>query len=862
VLALFAGTAHAASDFTVTLSAAVSGSTVTYTATACGSGKKEGPLKVGLYYDQSAAPSCATTPSHQWSVVELGAGLCEVLTHVRSNVAVGSYTAWALVDSGCAFVETEEGNNTASWVYKIQPDLSISSLTAAVSGAEVTYTITVKNSGVQSGPFTVGLYYHRATAPTCSTAPDQTLTVSAGLALNQSTTLTYLRTGVPIGSYTAWALADQGCTVGEASETNNTTSKACDLGPNIYVLTPVVTVTATTVVYSVTVCANYSSESLAAFTVGLWYHQATAPACGAGGADHTWSVASLAKGSCTTLSHTRSAAPPGSYTAWVFADPGCTLTESRESDNARGRAYLVGAPTTPDLTASSLTATVTGTTVVYKVTVCNQGAAAAGFSVGLSFHATAAPSCTTTASHTWTVASLGSTLCQTLSHTRTGAAVGSYKAWVLADSGCTIAEASEANNTTSADYGVGLPELAITSFSAAVSGSQVSYTAQVCSSGTEITTPFSVGIYFDRPAAPGCSDAPDASETVASLAAGACAQVTAVQPAAGTGTHKAWAFADNLCQVTEGNEDNNLRAYDFGVGVDQPDLRVTNLTVTTAGPTATYVVTVCNAGVAAAAALELGIFYDRSSAPGCGDPPDWTASLASLAPGDCETRTHTRSNTPTGSFKGWAFVDAGCQVGESDETNNAVGHGYTITAEAIDLAVTAFTVTPAGSGALFLATVCNLGSSRSGATVTAFYQNRAAAPAASCGDPPDLKAKLEPLDPGQCVNQSLARKAGPPGSYQAWVQVDGECALAEADESNNGASVSYTLTPGGPGDAGVDSLGGEGVGGDGCSCQLGAAPGPVGLLGLGLGLAILALRLGRRRIPCGIQSPRSRIGDE
>ncbi len=829
--------ARAASDFTVTLSVSVSGTTVTYTATACGSAKKEGPVSVGLYYNLAAAPSCATPADHEWSVPQLGGGTCDVLTHVRSNVPVGSYTAWALVDRACAFVEASEGNNTASWVYKVQPDLSISSFTASVSGTQVTYAITVGNSGVASGPFSVGLYFNRATAPSCSTTPDQVLDVPAGLAQGQSTTLSHVRSGVPVGSYTAWALADQGCAVSEGSETNNASSRAYDLGPNIYVLTPTVTVAGSTVSYSVSVCANYSSENLGSFNVGLWYHAAAAPACGATGADHTWTVASLNKGVCTTLTHSRTAAPAGSYTAWVFADPGCSLAETRETDNVRSRAYTVGAVTTPDLTLSSPTVTVTGSDVTYKVTVCNQGAAAGAFSVGLVYHATAAPTCASAPSHTWPIASLGSTLCQTLTHTRTGVAAGAYKAWALADSGCAVSEVSETNNTTSVDYGVGQPELVVQSFSAAVSGSQVSYTGQVCNSGTAITSPVSVGIYFDRPAAPTCSDAPDATETVNGLAAGACALVSASQPAAGIGNHKAWAFADNLCQIVEGNETNNLRSYDFGVGVDQPDLRVSSLSVTSTGSLTTYLVTVCNAGAVASSALELGLYYSRSAAPSCGDNPDWVASLGALAPGDCETRTHTRSNTPAGSYKAWAFVDAGCAVGEGDETNNTASQGYTVAVDALDLVLVALTAQSApGGGAVLLATVCNVGSARAGATATALYGQRAAAPA-GCSDPPDQKVSLGPLEPGQCVNQSLIRKAAP-GSYKAWVQADGECALSESDESNNVLSVDYTLTPPLPaGDGGADG-GGEGGGGSGCACGVAGEPGG-GLLGLLLLLLVL-----------------------
>jgi subtilase family serine protease len=407
-----------------------------------------------------------------------------------------------------------------------------------------------------------------------------------------------------------------------------------------------------------------------------------------------------------------------------------------------------------------------------------------------------------------------------------------------------VSEAQEGNNTIYADYAVGQPELTVSSFSASVSGGQVSYTAQVCNSGSAVTTAFSVGIYYDRASEPGCSDAPDHTQSVASLGAGACTQVTATQSGAATGSHKAWAFADHLCQVTEASESNNRRSYDVGVGVDQPDLKVTNLTVTADAGGVSYTITVCNAGAAAAAASQLGLAYDAAAAPQCGDPFDWLAGTAALATGECETANHRRTGVASGSYKAWARADATCAVGESDEGDNTASHSYSVASEVADLALTALRAVGGAGQVAFVATVCNAGRARAPETTTALYYHRADAPAAGCGVAPDLKLKLEALDGGQCVNQTLPHKGVAAGSYRAWVLVDGACALAEADEANNQASVDYAITAapdGGAGDGAAAADGGAG----GCGCGL-AGGEPAALLLLLL-LAPAAVRRWRAR---------------
>ncbi len=191
--------AQAASDFTISLSASVTGDSVAFTAIVCGKGAKSGPFKVGLWFDLSTTPACGAAPDHEWSSPGVCSGICESYTHTRQTVAPGSYTATAFADYTCAVDEIDEKNNVATAPYAVKPDLS-STISAGVSGDTVTYTITVKNLGAAiASSFNVGLYFDRPAAPVCGNpAPDVVLPV-AGLGANQSVPLSHVRSGVAVG---------------------------------------------------------------------------------------------------------------------------------------------------------------------------------------------------------------------------------------------------------------------------------------------------------------------------------------------------------------------------------------------------------------------------------------------------------------------------------------------------------------------------------------------------------------------------------------------------------------------------------------------------------------------------------------
>jgi subtilase family serine protease len=365
-----------------------------------------------------------------------------------------------------------------------QTDLVSSVTSISVNGGQVTYTVQVCNQSSTKSPNSqVALYYHLAAAPDCTTTANQSWMV---MSLNPSDCKTYTHTqsNAVAGDYTAWSRADYNCQVSESNESNNNGSKTYSVLAELQVQAVTASVTSTTVTYGITV-RNMGATLTSPFTLALFYDLLAAPACSAT-PSQTWTINGLSSNATVTQQYVRANVPAGSYEAWALVDSGCVVVEANETNNVASKTYEVG----PDITLSPPIASVSGSTVTYSVQVCNHGTVATGaFSVRLWYDAVAAPGCSTTgADHTWSVANLAAwsgdplVSCTTLTHVRSGAPAGSYQAWFFGDATCAVAESDETNNIRDTYYAIspGSPDLFVSSFSAAASGSTVTFTALVC----------------------------------------------------------------------------------------------------------------------------------------------------------------------------------------------------------------------------------------------------------------------------------------------------------------------------------------------------------------------------------------------
>lgn len=673
-------------------SVTVSGTSVTYTAKVCNGGASTtASFDLEYFWDRTTSPTCSSSADYQESFKGLSSGTCSTKTYTRTGVAYGTYTGWAMIDADCLVSESNEGNNVRYDNYQVGPtlpDLRISSFTVSVSGTTATYTATVCNDGAStSTAFNLEIYYSLTSAPGCSTGYSNYYRFTSGLAASTCSTRTFTQTGVSSGSHSPWARIDANCEVTESNENNNNDQTTFTVGyPDLYISSLTVASSGSTVTYTANVC-NAGMSTTTSFTLGLFYNQTSTPTCSST-PNAKVTVAGLASGKCTLQTFTSTGVAYGSYTAWAMADSSCAVTESSETNNATSKSYIVG-PTQPNLAVSTFAVTVSGTSVTYAVTVCNSGlSTTSDFDIEVYYHRVSAPSCSSAEDRTYKVSGgLAYGKCVTQSFLRTAAPTGNYTAWARADADCLITESDETDNNKSQPYTVGTaaqPEIYVSTFDVTVSGTTVTYEATVCNAGSAAGA-FTLGIYYNQSAAPTCTQKPDWTYSVSGLSQGQCTKQSYVRTGATAGTFGAWAFGDSDCKLTETNENNNTSYKSYTVAATQPDLYVSNFTVTPTQTQTTFEVTVCNGGKAASAATQVGLFANRTSTPTCSDTADSTLNIGTLNPSSCDTQKVTTTALAAGPYVAWALADNKCAVTESDETNNTMAQTYVVPSPPADM---------------------------------------------------------------------------------------------------------------------------------------------------------------------------------
>ncbi len=607
------------------------------------------------------------------------------------------------------------------------------------------------------------------------------------LGAGQCITKTHVRSGALLGTFTAWAFGNGTCNEGELVETNNYLSAKYTVAlPDVHLSAFSAKVVDRTVTFSATVC-NKGATTTKSFDLEVFYDRTVAPGCGSKDDQHYLFSAWLGAGKCVTRTFTRGGAPPGTFTAYAFADGDCSFNESDETNNTTSAKYTVARP---DVYVSAFTAKVVDRAVTFSATVCNKGSSTVKkFDLELFYNRTSAPGCgSKDDQHYQLTAGLGAGKCVTRTFTRSGAPPGTFTAYAFADGDCDLNESGVLNNTGWAGYTVARPDLVVSTLTAKVAGQQVTLAAAVCNKGSSALKQFSLKLFWNRTSAPGCGSSADQQVLIKGLAAGKCGVHTFSLASAPYGGFTAWAMADGACAVTESSELNNTKQATYSVL--QPDLQVSAFTVKATGATLDYSVTVCNKGAGITSAFDIDLFYDLSAVPGCATKRDQGASIAGLAAGKCATRTFKRTGTPTGSYKSWVMADGGCKISESSEVNQK---SLNISVGKPDLTITQLSAVVTGGKVTFEVKLCNSGAAASKPFTLGLYLNRAAAP--GCGHTPDLSTTISSLwGSGSCVTRTFVRPSTKPGAYLAWALADAACKVVESSESNNTKSASYLVT--------------------------------------------------------------------
>ena len=677
----------AAPDYSATIrNIAVVSATTTFTVRVCNSGSSSGPsVAVGLTYDAASVVACSATADIVQFTNTLAIGACEDIDFVAQNTAIGlgRRTAWVDADYDCAQPDPNRGNNVSSSAYDMAVEFHVlsSALTILTNGDLQVFAWTVNGGAGQSGDVTYGIY-HQDSQPTCNDTPFTTFTAPAGF-MNKT-----ISNALPTqsGNHTIWAMINAGCPLYETVINNNSFSTTFQLGPSLSFESSTVTDSAGTTTYSARVC-NTGNQGSGSFNVAIYKHRTQAPqACNEPSPpDFTLPVADLQPNACTDISATSSTTSPGNYSAYFVIDPECAVAEADETDNVKLHQYTILAP---DLSIENLEVSFSGNTATFAIRVCNRGNfTSSDIQLILFADAAAAPTCSQPPGsgklHTIS-GGMASGACDTISIAQPGIQDGNFVARAAVDMpACFFAEINETNNHRALQYSFSnsQPDLLIESTDVTVSEDDVTYTVKICNRGRVNSLSFGWGLNYSDSGHEFCNDSLDYAATIAALGSGSCVTVSHTQNNADPGFRTAVFVLDNECSVTEYNETNNTAKKAYQVGNPKmPDLFIQSFEATSSEDRVEYAIQVCNRGVAASP-FQVGLYYDRSTAPdeNCGDVPDKSGAVGLLAANTCAAVSVTRLNAATGSYLAWAMADSTCQRDELNEDNNTASAPYSVT---------------------------------------------------------------------------------------------------------------------------------------------------------------------------------------
>ncbi len=469
--------------------------------------------------------------------------------------------------------------------------------------------------------------------------------------------------------------------------------------------------------------------------------------------------------------------------------------------------------TLPDLTIKSFTAAVKGSTVSYKVQVCNTGKAKANaFYLDLYYNRQVAPGAKNYGNkYVQIKGGLAAGACTVHTFTRHNTPKGTYASWAQVDTDGYVKESNEKNNVkgpVKVSVGGTPPpvkkaDLTIKSLDVSVWGTYVAtvrYRFNICNNGAVASTATSVHVYYNRKSAPTKGQKGNKSTTVPAIKAGNCVIRDITRTWVQKGTYISWGYVDPDNKVAESNENNNVtgpKTVSVNTTTPGADLKITGFSYQNyAYNTVMYVIKVCNVGKGNAANSQLTLYYNLKSAPKQGQNGNRTITVPGLQAGQCSTRYAPRPNTPSGTYYSYAYIDPKNSIKETNENNNVAGPIKVVVSSnnKPDLHVKSFKAAVSGKNVKYTLQVCNKGKAAATPFRTDIYYNRSSAPKAGQGG--NTFVITATLGAGSCRTINRTRSSVAAGTYKSWAFVDTGRWVAESNENNNvGGPVTVTLQP-------------------------------------------------------------------
>jgi subtilase family serine protease/subtilisin family serine protease len=306
---------------------------------------------------------------------------------IPEGTAAGGWYIIAKADGEEAVSEVSEANNTFSFAIKIGPDLAVASLAAPATGGggqAIIITDTTKNQGGDAaGPSRTQFFLSTDTTLSASDVPLGSRGVPpllAGVGSSGSATIT-IPAGTAAGNWYIIAKADAEEIVTETSETNNTSAKLIQLGPDLDITAFAAPGTAGG---GQTITISDTTKNQGGQTTDSSRTYFFLSADGTLSASDTWlgsrDLPSLGPGASHSGSVTvmiPAGTAVGNWYIIAKADAEETVAEISETNNTYVKLVQIG----PDMTVAALTAPASaaaGQNVTITDTTKNQGGDAAG----------------------------------------------------------------------------------------------------------------------------------------------------------------------------------------------------------------------------------------------------------------------------------------------------------------------------------------------------------------------------------------------------------------------------------------------------------------------------------------------------
>ena len=323
------------------------------------------------------------------------------------------------------------------------------------------------------------------------------------------------------------------------------------------------TVSGRQVSYRATLCSSTGATST---QWGIFHDAVSTPPVSANPDRTATASAQDCTGETTSTTLSWENAPIGIYRSYARIDPRGNQSESNEGNNNAGPIEVcVG----PDVVLQSFEVKVSGASVTYETTVCNQGSMPARkFRVGVWHDESSAPAAERMGDVFRAIVELPPESCESIEIAGGLRPNGAFTAWARADSGSFIAECREGNNPRGpVPYRLSNPDLFVERFESRVANSDIDYRVRVCNKGTLAVGKFFVDLYYHRPEVlPVFGDPGDEAKSAEGLGPGACTDFFFKKTASAAGSFVSYALIDADEFISEPDEANNL-SQSLGVSV-------------------------------------------------------------------------------------------------------------------------------------------------------------------------------------------------------------------------------------------------------------------------------------------------------